>query len=48
MTDLVRFSVSVESNLLDGFGHLLAAEGCASRSDANRGLIRLDAMDDFV
>lgn len=43
MSDLQRFGVSIESNLLESFDQLIAERGYATRSEALRDLIR-DAL----
>ncbi|HVF86135.1 MAG TPA: nickel-responsive transcriptional regulator NikR [Pyrinomonadaceae bacterium] len=43
MSDLLRFGVSIESELLESFDCLVAAQGYATRSEALRDLIR-DAL----
>ncbi len=43
MSDLLRFGVSIESELLESFDRLVAAQGYATRSEALRDLIR-DAL----
>lgn len=43
MSDLLRFGVSIESELLESFDGLVAAQGYATRSEALRDLIR-DAL----
>ena len=40
MSEVVRFSVSVEEHLLDAFDKLIASRGYASRSEAIRDAIR--------
>lgn len=43
MSDLLRFGVSIEDNLLESFDQLIAERGYATRSEALRDLIR-DAL----
>jgi len=40
MSELIRFGVSIESNLLDKFDRLIQERGYANRSEAIRDLIR--------
>lgn len=40
MSEVLRFGVSIESNLLESFDRLIAAQGYATRSEALRDLIR--------
>lgn len=45
MSDLLRFGVSIEKDLLDEFDKLIAGKGYANRSDAIRALIRALLLD---
>lgn len=40
MSNLIRFGVSIEKDLLDNFDHLISTRGYATRSEAIRDLIR--------
>lgn len=48
MAEVVRFSVSTESRLLDRFDALIAEQGYVNRSEAIRDLIRSALVDDAL
>lgn len=48
MSDIIRFGISIEEQLLDSFDKLIGHKGYMTRSEAIRDLIRASLIDDRI